>query len=145
MKAATQRRLRQLHFYLGVFFAPMIFMFAFSGAFQTFRLNEPKGYGGTPPQWMVVLASVHKNQALPRARAAEHDEDKPKAKRADAGKDEVKKPGFALKVFTGLLGIGLMISTLLGVWIALASRAMRSGAIVMLIAGTAVPIWMLIG
>ena len=153
MKAATQRRLRKLHFYLGVFFAPMILIFAFSGAFQTFRLNEAKGYGGTPPRWMVVLAGVHKDQALPRAEKAgddhgDHDDHASTPAKVRAGPsdhDEAGKPAFALKVFTGLMAIGLMFSTLLGIVIGLNNRSMRSGAIVMLVSGTLIPLWMLLG
>jgi len=34
------QRLRRLHLYLGVFFAPMLLFFAISGIWQTFRLND---------------------------------------------------------------------------------------------------------
>lgn len=44
-----------------MFFAPAIFLFALSGALQTFRLQEAKGYGGQPPGWIVWMASVHKD------------------------------------------------------------------------------------
>ena len=70
MKASTQRTLRQYHHYIGVFLAPAILLFAISGALQTFRLTEAKGYGGPPPNWMVWLAAVHKDQAPPREKPA---------------------------------------------------------------------------
>ena len=34
------QKLRRLHLYLGVFFAPMLLFFAVSGLWQTFRLND---------------------------------------------------------------------------------------------------------
>lgn len=37
------KQIRRIHFYLGVFFAPIIIMFALSGALQTFRLQESPG------------------------------------------------------------------------------------------------------
>ena len=40
MKARTQKRLRDLHNWLGVFFAPGILFFALSGVLQTFGLHE---------------------------------------------------------------------------------------------------------
>lgn len=53
MKAQTMRLVRQYHLYLGQFLAPAILLFALSGALQAFRLQEAKGYGGTPPLWIV--------------------------------------------------------------------------------------------
>src|SRR3569623_308360 len=70
MKAQTQRTLRQYHHYIGVFLAPAILLFAVSGTVQTFRLNEEKGWGGTPPTWMVWSASFHKDQTPPRSKPA---------------------------------------------------------------------------
>ncbi len=61
MKAQTMRQLRRIHHYIGVFFKPAILLFALSGALQTFRLQEEKGYGGTPQTWIVWMASVHKD------------------------------------------------------------------------------------
>jgi hypothetical protein len=34
------KKLRQIHLYLGCFFAPMLLFFAISGIWQTFRLND---------------------------------------------------------------------------------------------------------
>lgn len=58
------KRIRQIHFYLGVFFAPMIILFALSGALQTFRLQDTPKDGSTyaPPAWIVRLADMHKDQ-----------------------------------------------------------------------------------
>jgi hypothetical protein len=71
------RRLRQIHHWLGAFFAPAILFFTITGALQTFSLHESKGRTDyTPPKWIVVAASIHKDQALPHPRP--HRE-KPKA------------------------------------------------------------------
>src|SRR4051812_42616203 len=67
VKATTMRKIRLIHNYVGLFFAPMILLFALSGALQTFRLQEthdPAAY--TPPAWIVWVAAVHKDQAPPR-------------------------------------------------------------------------------
>lgn len=54
---------RLVHSYLGVFVAPALLFFAFTGAMQTFSLHEkPWGDGGKPPHWIVVLARLHKDQ-----------------------------------------------------------------------------------
>ena len=153
MKAQTQRKLRQFHHYVGVFFAPAILFFAISGAVQTFRLSEEKGWGGPPPGAFVWMASVHKDQALPHEKPA-----KPAAKlevaaaapHADDHGDDHHHEGpkgpspLPLKIFVVLLALGLTISTLLGVTIALTNRAMRQISIGLLVAGTVLPLLLLV-
>ncbi len=152
MKAQTQRALRKYHHYIGVFLAPAILLFSISGALQTFRLNEEKGWGGTPPTWMVWVAAVHKDQAPPREKRAapkpaapapaaagadDHDHDAPPAAKAPA---PAKRPSpLPLKIFVVLMAIGLIVSTLLGVTIALNNRATRRVSILMLVAGAVLP------
>ncbi|MES2443770.1 MAG: hypothetical protein V4574_13140 [Pseudomonadota bacterium] len=135
--------IRRYHHYLGLFFAPAILLFALSGALQTFRLQEEKGYGGTPPGWIVWMASVHKDSRLPRAkppRAEDHKPAAPKAAPRPAGKAAFTLP---MKVFVALLSAGLILSTLLGIVIALNNAAMRKVSILMLAAGTVVPLALL--
>jgi hypothetical protein len=147
MKATTQRTLRQYHHYIGVFLAPAILFFAISGAFQTFRLTEEKGWGGTPPNWLVWVAAVHKDQAPPHekpagpktAAAADHHDDDDAAPAAKALKPAKGPSPLPLKIFVVLMAIGLITSTLLGVTIALNNRATRRVSILMLVAGTVLP------
>lgn len=148
------RSLRQLHHYVGVFFAPAILFFAVSGAVQTFRLGEDKGWGGPPPAPLVWMTSVHKDQSLPHARpekpAPKPDAAKPAKAEADDDNDHDhdKAPRgpspLPLKIFVVLLALGLTTSTLLGITIALTNRAMRRTSIVMLVAGTALPLALLL-
>lgn len=149
MRPNTLRLLRRYHHYLGLFFAPTILLFAISGALQTFRLQEAKGYGGTPPNWIVWLASVHKDQGPPRERKAEKPKPAPGAAeaqkpRAEASAGAAKRPSpLPLKIFVVLLSIALSLSTITGIVIALASRAMRRISIILLVLGTVVPIVLL--
>jgi hypothetical protein len=149
MRPNTLRLLRRYHHYLGLFFAPMILLFAISGALQTFRLQEAKGYGGTPPNWIVWIASVHKDQGPPRERKAEKPKPAPGAAeaqkpRAEASAGAAKRPSpLPLKIFVVLLSIALSLSTITGIVIALASRAMRRISIILLVLGTVVPIVLL--
>ncbi|MBP2276359.1 MULTISPECIES: hypothetical protein [Sphingomonas] len=149
MRPNTLRLLRRYHHYLGLFFAPMILLFAISGALQTFRLQEAKGYGGTPPNWIVWLASVHKDQGPPRERKAEKpkpagDAAEAQKPRAEASAGSAKRPSpLPLKIFVVLLSIALSLSTITGIVIALASRAMRRISIILLALGTVVPIVLL--
>ena len=57
------RFLRLIHLYIGVFIAPALIFFAFTGALQTFSLHETtRGSNYKPPAWAVVLAQIHKKQ-----------------------------------------------------------------------------------
>jgi len=140
MKAQTMRRLRQIHLYTGMLFAPMILLFSFSGALQTFRLNEPRGYGGTPPTWMVWVAAIHKNQSAPRE-AAHHD-DRPKPPRSARPAPSGPSP-LPLKILTVLMAVGLFVSTVIGMVIALNMSAFRTGSLISLAIGTLLPIVLL--
>lgn len=93
------KRIRQIHFYLGVFFAPIIILFALSGALQTFRLQEsPKGSAYTPPSWIVKLADIHKDQR--------------------AAHEPGRQPSIPLKWFVVLMAVGLISTSLLGIYMA---------------------------
>ena len=60
---ALLRAARLAHLYLGVFTAPALLFFAFTGALQTFSLHETsKGGSYMPPRWAVVLGQIHKKQ-----------------------------------------------------------------------------------
>ena len=148
MKPQTMQKIRRYHYYLGVFFAPMIILFAFSGALQTFRLQEEKGWGSQPPVWIEWMASIHKDSKLLKAKAPEADHDAPAkpeaAKPAEAPKPDRPKPPKAnklpMQIFMAVMSAALLLSTCLGITIALNSRATRSGAMVMLALGVLVPL-----
>lgn len=148
IKAQTMKQVRRIHHYVGVFFTPAILLFALSGALQTFRLQEAKGYGGTPPSWIVWMASVHKDSSFPRAKSAEP-EGRPAA-RPTAPVSRVAKPAMPrsshlpMKLFVALLSIGLIVSSLLGTIIALNNKATQRVSIGMLVAGTVLPLLLML-
>ncbi len=145
MNARMMRQLRQIHLWLGMFFAPAILFFAFSGMLQTFDFHEPEG-GVAPPKWIAVIAAIHKKQDLPKPRKA-----KPQAsatastaaKPGTSGRAQTHSP-WPLKVFVGFMSIGLMLSTLLGITIAVTNRTSSRRSLALLAAGTVVPVLMLI-
>jgi hypothetical protein len=150
MKPKTNRSLRQFHHYLGVFFAPAIVFFALTGVLQTFGFHEAKD-GAKPAAWIVWTASIHKDQVVPRVRpprnapvngdAHDHAPEHASGAAADPGP---KHSAFPLKVFVGLMGIGLIASSLLGVAIALSIWSMRRVSLVMLALGTLLPMALLL-
>jgi hypothetical protein len=60
---ALLRANRLIHLYLGIFTAPALLFFAFTGALQTFSLHETtRGSSYKPPAWAVTLGQIHKKQ-----------------------------------------------------------------------------------
>src|SRR4051812_780459 len=58
-------KIRQLHLYLGTFFAPTIIFYALTGAFQTFQFHEE--HEGRPAiPIFEKLAEIHKDQRVPK-------------------------------------------------------------------------------
>ena len=134
MKATTQRALRRVHLYLGTFFAPAILFFAISGGIQTYRLTElPQA-----PAWSQWLSSLHKDQAAPRLRKP-----RPPVAAGPPVRDhpaEARHDPALLKAFVALMSVGLAGSTLLGIAVALALPGQRRTALVLLAAGTLLPL-----
>jgi hypothetical protein len=145
---------RQIHLYLGVFIAPALLFFALTGGLQVFGLHETsKGSDYKPPQWLVVAAQLHKKQnsvvhkrpmdadnrlpagaAAPVANPAPPMPAKPDMPRMDA-----KNP-LPLKLFSGLVALGLFISTLLGIYMSFRYTRKPGLITVVLVAGVVVPI-----
>ena len=56
---------RALHLYLGVFTAPALLFFAFTGALQSLDLHEAAcGSNYKPPAWLASMANMHKKQSF---------------------------------------------------------------------------------
>lgn len=165
---ALLRVLRKLHLYLGVFTAPALLFFAFTGALQTFSLHETtQGSSYKPPAWITSLAQLHKKQTTevpvrrPRPDAArsgtppDHPE-RSTAKAAPssappqsanqqppAGPAPRPKSHLPMKIFFLLVAVGLFLSTLTGIYMAYRysrSRLLISG---LLLAGAVLPLLLL--
>lgn len=150
---------RTVHLYLGVFTAPMLLFFAISGGLQTFSLHEStRGSSYVPPAWLVSVAQLHKKQttvkpqrrprgpeAVPAASApADARIAASGARASDSSKMEPKKNLLPMKIFFVLVALGLLVSTLSGLYMAWRySRKPRLfGAV--LSAGVAVPLLLLL-
>ncbi len=143
------RRLRQLHLWLGMLFAPAILFFAATGALQTFDFHETED-GIAPPKWIATIAAIHKKQDFPKPRKPKPPEVVGAAASAAPAPDPSAAPAapkhspWPLKIFVGFMSIGLMFSTILGITIALNNRLTRRTSQIMLGAGTVLPILMLL-
>lgn len=118
------RVVRQLHLYLGTFFAPAILFFAISGALQTFSWHErTPGDTYQPPVWIQKMAQLHKKQTavLPVRRPASN---APETGVHALHPEQQTKPVMPLgtllqKCFVLLMSIGLVFTTILGLYMAL--------------------------
>ena len=140
MKPATLRSLRQWHHYIGVFLAPAILFFAFSGLIQVLGWQDLRN--PPPAAWVSAIAGIHKHQMLPKPRPAEPAR-KPAGARSAGGDDHDHGGLSPLKIFALLVAIGLFTTTLIGLAIALGTRAMRSKALIALGLGIVVPLILL--
>jgi hypothetical protein len=143
--------LRQLHTYVGLFIAPSVIFFALSGSLQLFNLHESHG-AYHPPPILERLSRVHKDQVFA---LDEHDDDAadspPSAAKAPAGEaadhhhdDEPKLPTYLLKWFFLSVALGLVSSTCLGLWLGLTQARHQRVGWILLIAGAAIPIALLL-
>jgi hypothetical protein len=153
------KNIRLLHLYLGVFIAPSLLFFAFTGALQTFSLHETtRGSSYKPPAWVVTLAQIHKKQtpALPArklpppdkapadkatpdeaAAAPQHPKSSPQATTSPTPKPHNPLP---LKIFFLLVALGLFLSTLTG--LTMSYRFIRNRMLItaILLAGIILPV-----
>ena len=158
------KSIRLIHLYIGVFIAPALLFFAFTGALQTFSLHETtRGSSYKPPAWAVTLAQIHKKQtAVVPARktpAPEKSSDKAAPDRLQTLDPATPQPAptpksastvpqphntLPLKIFFLLVAIGLFTSTLSGLYMSYKYIRNRRLATAILMVGIVVPILMTI-
>ena len=157
---ATSRRLlrtlRTLHLYLGVFTAPALLFFAFTGALQTLDLHEPSRTSDyKPPAWLVSFSHLHKKASLevPARRAPPGAS--PDATGGSNGNAASRiaarsrpAPGrhntWPMKIFFELVALSLTISAISGVYMAWRVARHRRRYALILVAGIAVPVLLLL-
>ena len=140
--------IRRFHSYFGVFIAPSILFFALTGSLQLFTLHEAHG-GYAPPALIEKLGNLHKDQVFavkpkrpaPPAKAAKSPAAAPAENHRDAGP---KTSTLALKWFFLLVAASLVVSTCLGLWMALAHGQRKGLLWLLLLAGAAVPVGLLL-
>ena len=104
----------------------MIILFAFSGALQTFRLQEtPKGGSSTytPPAWIVKLADIHKDQR--------------------AAHEPGRQRSLSLQWFVVVMSIGLISTSLLGIYMAFKYIRDKRLVLGLIILGFVIPLLLL--
>jgi hypothetical protein len=134
---------RRLHAYIGAFIAPSVLFFAITGGMQLFSLHETHA-GYRPPPLIEKLGEVHKKQRF--AVKAK----RPVGAKAAAGKRTAEKAAekpkatpvkvLALKWLFLAVAVGLALSTLLGIWLAVAYSRNKRLVWLLLVLGAALPV-----
>jgi hypothetical protein len=148
------KNIRLLHLYLGVFIAPSLIFFAFTGALQTFSLHQTtRGSSYKPPAWIVALAEIHKKQTpalpvrkLPPPDKATPDETAAAPHQSKSSPQPTASPTLKphnplpLKIFFLLVSVGLFLSTLTG--LTMSYRFIRNRMLItaVLLAGIILPV-----
>jgi hypothetical protein len=150
MLVAVLKIVRLSHLYVGVFIAPAIVFFAFTGALQTLSLHvSAKGSAYKPANWIVVLAQLHKRQTtdLPPNKLqtpASSSTVKPgapdKTSSSEKGLDRPAHNSLPLKIFFLVVSIGLFTSTITGLYMSYKYSRNKVLLAILFIAGIVVPI-----
>ena len=91
------KAMRNVHLYLGVFFAPLLVFFLISGSWQTFNLHEASKSGDyVPPAIIKSLSQVHKDQRWVDGKM-------------------VQRPSMPFRCLIVLMVVGLLATTILGI------------------------------
>ena len=147
---------RQFHAYLGAFIAPSVLFFAVTGSLQLFSLHEAHG-NYQPPPLIEKLSAVHKDQrfsakpqhAGPAPAKAGHAEGKQTGSAQVEAAHEHEHPAatptraLTLKWLFLAVAAGLIVSTCLGLWMALTYSRRKGVTWALLILGAALPILIL--
>ncbi|OXE35005.1 MAG: hypothetical protein CGW95_16520 [Phenylobacterium zucineum] len=137
--------IRQIHVYVSALIAPSLLMFAVSGGLQIYRLHE--GHPGyTPLPIVEKLGRLHKDSVFAlRPKRAEPEEAKPEKAKAEVPKAAPKKREKPLGVklmqaYFAVVSAGLVLSTVLGVWMGLMYNRRKRLVLAVLAAGIAIPV-----
>ncbi len=153
---------RVTHLYLGVFIAPALLFFAFTGALQTFSLHETtRGSNYKPPAWAVTLGQIHKKQTtvVPVRKPPTPEKSADRIATTPGAAASAAQPGTSipapssapvpaprthnampLKVFFLLVAIGLFVSTFSGLYMSYKYLHNKLLVTVILVAGIVLPV-----
>jgi hypothetical protein len=138
----AQAVIRDLHIYISAFVAPSLLFFALTGALQTFRIPDQK----TAPVVIQKLARLHKDDVFavkpvrPKKPEAGGDHAKAQAAKPPEAKPPTPASTQAMKWFFAAVSIGIALTTVFGIWMALAYSRRRLIVWALLIAGAAAPV-----
>jgi 4-amino-4-deoxy-L-arabinose transferase-like glycosyltransferase len=117
--------LRKVHLYLGVFFSPLLLFFILTGWWQTVTDDQKAAKGaGFFHNLMSRLSTVHTDDYYPHGNAEQHSH-------------------LAMEVMIVSMAVALILSILLGLWLAWTAPRGKGLAAVVFLLGIAVPVLIL--
>jgi hypothetical protein len=130
--------IRQWHVYVSVFVAPSLIFFAITGALQTFRIPDR----ADAPVLLQKLARVHKDDvfAVKPARPKPPESSKPAQAEKPKPKARARVSTEVAKWFFTAVSVAIAVTTLFGLWMALAYSRRKAVIWALLIAGAAAPV-----
>ena len=105
MKLPSLKYLRRAHLYLGVFFAPLLVFYIGTGWYQTVNIDRRKGLGEAEGV-VDKMVSIHVDQVYPSDEAVSWD------------------PAL-FRILVVLMSLALLLTVLLGIFLAIRSTARR--------------------
>jgi len=148
---------RTLHLYFGVFTAPALLFFAFTGALQSVNLHEAaRGSDYKPPAWIASIAHMHKKQGFeapakrspPKASIANtkgaRTANVPTRANDKPSPAPEKRNPWPMKIFFVLVSLSLFLSTVTGICMGWRYTRHRRRYGMTLAAGVAVPALLLL-
>jgi hypothetical protein len=168
MSNQTLRLFRLTHLYFGLFITPALLFFAITGALQTFSLHEQvAGSSYKPSPLIAKLAQIHKNQTTEMRRPQQNQHSAGVADNQHAHGESGSRPGNAnqpgpaqnapapftgptkrqqhvpLKIFFVLVSLGLLLSSLTGIYMAYKYQRSRITVTAVLVLGMVTPLILL--
>jgi hypothetical protein len=142
---------RSFHLYSGVFLAPALLFFAITGFVQTFSLHETtRGSSYKPPALLVELGQLHKKQTLV-VPAHKNRPDAPTPAKAAPDTPPTPPPApekvhnlWPMKIFFAIVSVGLVFSTLSGLFMSYSYVRNKTRISLALLAGVVVPLLLLL-
>ena len=147
--ASFLKAIRLTHHYLGIFIAPAVLFFSFTGFLQTYSFHETtRGSSYVPRAIFVKLANIHKKATLPgpprppQPSGEQKPEGGPKPEKPQAPKTPPPPQSFHWpeKIFFGIVAVGLFTSTLTGLYMAWKYTRNKVLVVLIFIAGIIIPI-----
>lgn len=150
-RAARLRFIRQLHFWVAAFVAPSLLLFAVTGMLQLFKLHEAEGgYRPLPVIEKLGQVHIHQKYALrpvrarpPEAAAPAAAKPAPAPARAESGEEGAPLGETLVKWVFLVMSVGMALSSVLGIWMAMSNTRQRPIMLALLAAGTVLPILVL--
>ena len=118
------KTLRNVHLYLGCFFAPLLLFFVITGCLQTFGLHRQlKNDSYRPPKILQSLSEVHQRQRWTDAATP-------------------RKPSAPFQWFVAAMSAGFILTTILGIIMSF-QMGRASLVMILLVLGSAIPVMMI--